>query len=174
VKKSFKHRAFIRIWLKSSATLLLVTGIGRLIDYALRKEGMPRRDLLFLSDLLVGVVAAVLVAVMAIRQEQKGRFLQVRLRIIREMNHHIRNALQVISFQAHLKGETQIQEIDAAVKRITWALSDILPRMPSPHGHITQRDVRMPGNHGSKSFEEGVFAEPEVTKFTSHGDAGLE
>ena len=44
------------------------------------------------------------------------------------MNHHVRNALQVISDSVHLRGHTQqIKDIHVAIKRIDWALREILP-----------------------------------------------
>ena len=51
------------------------------------------------------------------------------LETIDEMNHHIRNALQVISFNSQATGEAKLAEIDQAVERIHWAISEILPKV---------------------------------------------
>jgi hypothetical protein len=46
------------------------------------------------------------------------------------MNHHIRNALQVIVARASLdqQAKPELRQIDDAVARIDWALREILPR----------------------------------------------
>jgi light-regulated signal transduction histidine kinase (bacteriophytochrome) len=50
------------------------------------------------------------------------------MRIIAEMNHHIRNALQPILYSAYLKEQTQqIRMIEQGTERIQWALREILP-----------------------------------------------
>lgn len=122
----------MRIWLKTLGALLVVTATGYLLDKVLRKAGVSRRDLLFISDFLVGCVAAGLVYVLALMSEQKTRFITMRLRVIAEMNHHIRNALQVISFHADTAtNEQEVASIKEAVARITWALSEVLPQIPS-------------------------------------------
>jgi hypothetical protein len=44
------------------------------------------------------------------------------------MNHHVRNALQVIVDSVYVHGHAQqIEEIADSVKRINWALREILP-----------------------------------------------
>lgn len=76
-------------------------------------------------------IAAALLAynVLAHDREERVRILE-RLTIIDEMNHHIRNALQVISFNAH-RGPTELGlgEINQAVNRIQWALQEVLPKV---------------------------------------------
>jgi hypothetical protein len=50
------------------------------------------------------------------------------LKTIELMNHHVRNALQVIVDSAYLHGHAQqLDEIQMSVKRIDWALREILP-----------------------------------------------
>jgi len=44
------------------------------------------------------------------------------------MNHHIRNALEVIQYAGYIQRESnQTKEIENAVQRIDWALREILP-----------------------------------------------
>jgi HAMP domain-containing protein len=121
----------MRLWLKSVLTLALVALAGYILDRLLRYEGMPPRSLLLLSDLLVGLVAATLVFIIGKYHEQQDRLVSARLKVIAEMNHHIRNALQVISFQTHfVKNEQEIGAMQQAVRRITWALREVLPQLP--------------------------------------------
>jgi hypothetical protein len=50
-------------------------------------------------------------------------------RIIAELNHHVNNALTVIRGRKLLP-ETEIDRIvEAEIKRISWALAEILPRV---------------------------------------------
>jgi hypothetical protein len=52
-----------------------------------------------------------------------------RLKVIGEMNHHIRNALEAIQMSAHYpQNDHSIEVIDRAVARIEWALREVLPR----------------------------------------------
>src|SRR5215470_606978 len=89
----------LRLLVIPIATLLVVTGLGIPLDRALFNEGVPRQDLVLLSDLLVGLVAAALAYVVAISYQRRAQFIKSQLEIIEQMNHHIRNALQVISYQ---------------------------------------------------------------------------
>jgi hypothetical protein len=51
------------------------------------------------------------------------------------MNHHIRNALQIIRYAGYRQPEArQTMEIEDAVKRIDWALREVLP------GNVTTYD----------------------------------
>ncbi|MFB3915902.1 MAG: hypothetical protein ACE14M_04195 [Terriglobales bacterium] len=57
-----------------------------------------------------------------------------RLETINEMNHHIRNALQVISFNLRPSAHnaSDLAEINQALNRVQWALREILPKL-EPH-----------------------------------------
>ena len=131
----------MRTFLKSIITLFCVTVAGLIADQFLRREGISRRDLLFLSDVLVGLVAASLVFVLSIYQRHKARIIADRLRVIAEMNHHIRNALQVIAYHAWTRSEQEIASMNQAVSRITWALQEILPQLPGGHPEIQPTSV---------------------------------
>ncbi|MGA2989238.1 MAG: hypothetical protein ABSD88_02100 [Candidatus Korobacteraceae bacterium] len=54
-----------------------------------------------------------------------------RLKVIADMNHHIRNALRVIAYHSTIREDKEsVAVIDDAVKRISWALREVLPQMP--------------------------------------------
>lgn len=54
-----------------------------------------------------------------------------RLKVIADMNHHIRNALQVIAYHSTIREDKKsVAVIDDAVKRISWALREVLPQLP--------------------------------------------
>lgn len=132
----------MRTFVKSGITLVCVTAAGLIADQFLRREGISRRDLLFLSDILVGLVAASLVFVLSVHHTQKAKIVADRLRVIGEMNHHIRNALQVIEYHAWTKkGEQEIASMHQAVTRITWALQEVLPQLPKGYNQAPSRSA---------------------------------
>jgi two-component sensor histidine kinase len=56
--------------------------------------------------------------------------LRQRLEVIAEMNHHVRNALQVISLSTYSSADQkQLAAIKESVNRIQWALREVLPKM---------------------------------------------
>jgi hypothetical protein len=56
-----------------------------------------------------------------------------RLQVIAELNHHVRNALEVISLSAYIThDEEAIRRIMEGVNRIDWALREILPQEKFP------------------------------------------
>ena len=78
-----------------------------------------------LDDLCGGIIAAFIIY----RYERRrSKYLNEGLKTIELMNHHVRNALNVIvtSVYAHGYGE-QLNEIRVSVHRIDWALREILP-----------------------------------------------
>lgn len=50
-----------------------------------------------------------------------------KLEVIRMMNHHVRNSLQVIAFAASVPQREDANKIRDAVERIEWALREVLP-----------------------------------------------
>jgi hypothetical protein len=77
------------------------------------------------DDLCGALIASVLVY----RYEYtRSKHLNEKLKTIEMMNHHVRNALQVIVDSVYVHGHAQqIEEIADSVKRINWALREILP-----------------------------------------------
>ncbi|HUB17456.1 MAG TPA: hypothetical protein VL990_02400 [Acidobacteriaceae bacterium] len=82
-----------------------------------------------IDDLLLGLFAALLVWLIQRQQERELRRQRQSATVIEQMNHHIRNALQVIVSRASLDGHSrsELRQIDEAVARIDWALREILP-----------------------------------------------
>lgn len=81
-------------------------------------------------NLAFGILAAALLYKLLSHQREKHQRVLERLAVIDEMNHHIRNALQVISFTtATTSSQREVTEITRAVDRIQWSLREILPRV---------------------------------------------
>jgi two-component sensor histidine kinase len=107
---------------------IVVSLVGFAFDRMLIHEGVPRYDLMALSNTLTGVVAGGFFWQALRRERERRHFIRQRLHTISEMNHHIRNALQVISFQAYRdQNEKNVEVVRQAVNRIEWALKEVLP-----------------------------------------------
>jgi hypothetical protein len=55
------------------------------------------------------------------------------------MNHHVRNALQTISYSPYTEQEKQIRMIAESVSRIEWALREVLPGDASTSSSVAPR-----------------------------------
>jgi hypothetical protein len=119
----------LRLALAFLGAVAVVTGVGFGFDRLLVNEGVPRTGVLLASNLLTALVAGTLFLQSKIRAQEKQKLLEHRLQKIAEMNHHVRNALQVVSFYRH-----QISDPEAArllqdsISRIEWTLEEVLPR----------------------------------------------
>lgn len=97
-------------------------------DRILLHEGVPRWDLMAISNGLTGIVAGALFWKARSLERARREFVRERLHTISEMNHHIRNALQVISFYSNREQDAKTLEmLRKAVNRIEWALKEVLP-----------------------------------------------
>lgn len=78
-------------------------------------------------------IAAIVAGVLDFRLQMAMRERRLaglrRYRVIADMNHHIRNALQVISYQAYVSDRAATERMRQAVDRIDWALREVLPSM---------------------------------------------
>jgi signal transduction histidine kinase len=119
-------------WLKIAAFVIVVaTAVsvaGYVFDRLLLHEGVPRYDLLAISNTLTGIVAGGFFWEVLRRERERRKFVETRLRTIAEMNHHIRNALQVISFYSSIaQDQKTVNQLRDAVNRIEWSLEEVLP-----------------------------------------------
>ena len=61
-------------------------------------------------------------------ERHRLRQLMQRFQTIASMNHHVRNALQVIMYSSYVPSDQeQLARIRNAVERIEWALQEVLP-----------------------------------------------
>lgn len=129
----------MRSLLKSGFALTIVAACSYELEMHLHNHGVPGRDLVLASNLLIGLVAGALVYVLSRRDYQRRDYVDCRLKVIAEMNHHIRNALQVIAFY-NRKGEKQEVSVVEAVERIEWALREVLPQLPGSEPSVSRRE----------------------------------
>jgi hypothetical protein len=111
------------------ASALLICAIGYGFDRLLLKEGVPRFDVLLLANILTGCVAAALFLQARSRTREKERLLEQRLETIAVMNHHVRNALQVVAYYGYQHDDDKAGTlINESIARIEWTLKEVLPR----------------------------------------------
>jgi hypothetical protein len=104
-----------------------------------RTLGGKERPLRLLLNYLPGVLAGVLAVKLIHGSIQNRDGIRERLEMVAEMNHHIRNALQVIELSAHsTRNEQAIASITQAVNRIERVLREIVGaerrKTPRPDG----------------------------------------
>src|SRR5215472_17580136 len=115
---------------------LIVAALGYSLDGLLVLEGVPRLFMFLLTNILIGIVAGGLFYQMARREKEHRQMMRARMTTIAEMNHHIRNALQVIKIVGTGPPEAarengQIKLINESVDRVEWALREVLPKYPT-------------------------------------------
>ena len=112
--------------------VVVVSAIGVLFDRLLVNEGLPRFGMLIISNSVTGLFAGGLFYQLAREERAHRELVRARMKTIAELNHHIRNALQVIRFwgaqQRPALDAMQLQLINDSVDRIEWALREVLPR----------------------------------------------
>lgn len=111
--------------------MVLVWLVGYGFDRLLAHDGVTRIDILLFTNGLTGIVAGLLFYSLTNYERMRRNLIRNRLRTIAEMNHHIRNSLQVITYAtATQKNAESVEMIRNSVERIEWALREVLP------GHV--------------------------------------
>jgi hypothetical protein len=142
-----------RGWKLALATFgifLLVTVLGYSFDRMLNRDGVNRQLITASSCALTGLVVAFAFVELTRSMQNRRRLVQARLEVIADMNHHIRNALQVLSYGTATHGrKTETEMMKESIERIEWALREVLPgylpetyvphEMPPEHPNQTSR-----------------------------------
>src|ERR1051325_11598114 len=103
-------------------------GFGLFVLGAALQDVLQRRSLTHISIYLDDLVLGALAGLMAFSYEhRRSRDLRQKLAVISAMNHHVRNALQTISYVPYTEQAKQMLLIQQSVNRIQWALQEILP-----------------------------------------------
>ena len=119
----------MRMLVISLIAAIVVFLVGATLDYVLlHDEHDSRFVVLEVSDALGGLVAGALMFRLLQYERERRERLRHKLTVISDMNHHVRNALQVIRYAAYIPSERdQVAHVDEAIERIDWALREILP-----------------------------------------------
>ncbi len=109
---------------------VLVFGLSAALDWAVIHERESRNVAIDISDAVGAIVAGVLVFRILQYERDRRQLVRERLQVIADMNHHVRNALQVISLSAYSSADQQqLVAVQESVRRIQWALREILPKV---------------------------------------------
>lgn len=102
--------------------------VSELMHYLMVPD-LGRHSERMVAEALSGLVVGLLAAKLSSRAIERRAMVGARLQVIEAMNHHIRNALDVISLSTYTIHDNQsVAAISQAVDRIEWALREILPR----------------------------------------------
>jgi hypothetical protein len=115
------------IALLSAFAGFVVFGTAAMWEWIATREGWLLLPMALVSDVVAGTLAGILIfAVLRSTRERRLAMLR-RLKAIREMNHEIRNALELIQLSAYSTHHQQaIATISNAVDRIQWTLREIV------------------------------------------------
>jgi hypothetical protein len=119
-RNSYWVIALIALWIG-----LLTIAASIALDWAI--HDIVRR--IYASDILEGAAAAVLSGFVLIRMQSHRRELLMRLQIVEDVNHHVRNALTAITLSSSLRQDPELNAlVRDACDRIDWVLNDVLSR----------------------------------------------
>ncbi len=139
-----------RLFVLCVCVMLLVWIVGFGFDRVLAKDGVTRTDILLTSNFLTGLVAGLLFFSLSNNERLRRKLVRDRLRTIAEMNHHIRNALQVITYATASKTPSgSVELIRNSVERIEWALREVLPGHVTSSGSPLEPDKQEQTTHAS-------------------------
>jgi hypothetical protein len=131
----------------SCIVIVVVSVIGVVLDRILMNEGLPRLGMLIISNSITGLFAGGLFYQIAREEKIHRELIQARMETIAELNHHIRNALQVIRFwgaqQRPSLDAMQLQLINDSVDRIEWALREVLPKYQAQGTQAPEPDFQI-------------------------------
>jgi hypothetical protein len=116
-----------QITLLSAFSGFVVFGTAAMWEWIATREGWSLLPMALVSDVVAGTLAGIFIlAVLRNTRERRLAMLQ-RVKAIREINHEIRNALELIQLSAYSTQHQQaIATITNAVDRIQWTLREIV------------------------------------------------
>lgn len=129
------------------AVVIVVALVGYCLDRLMIREGLSRWSLLGVSDILTGIIAGGLFLYVARHEKAHRDRLREQMRTVADLNHHIRNALQVIKLcgvgtsSSSRSDDRQLQLIKESADRIEWALREVLPKYPDNEGVLPQPTI---------------------------------
>lgn len=101
---------------------LFIAAVGSAVEAAIEHHALIAFE--SIDEIVIGITAALVVFAY---EQRRHKAILNKVRVIAAMNHHVRNALQTISYSAYTRQEEQIRLVADSVNRIQWALREILP-----------------------------------------------
>lgn len=141
------HRRAQNPWvapLKGFAVGFCMFSLGALLAAWLNQRNI-HGSLAFLDNFVTGIAAGFGVLLYELRRQ---RDIEKKVQTIRLMNHHVRDALQVISAASSSLDakEAWTTPVRDAVKRIEWALRVVLPGEEGHHNYFDAPPNSKPAN----------------------------
>lgn len=128
-----------RIIVAAFVTLLFIAackyGLVGIMLYA----GMSRTELRLQDSLTAGLLAALIVWLVLAAARFRQKQIQSQIQTVADLNHHLRNALNIILNSHYLSTHDQKDAVLASVDRIDMALQQILPHVHTSHEMTRER-----------------------------------
>jgi hypothetical protein len=107
----------------TAATIVFLC--GGVLDWFVNRQYLPRISLM-LAGAAIALAVGILIFQILTDLQERHTAMQDRLRHIAELNHHIRNALQVIAYHnVPDRSERAIHQVNAEVSRIAATLRQV-------------------------------------------------
>ncbi len=150
-------------WPVRSLTLAIITAVGVgaaifctafFVERYFHNQGTDPMPMIAASDALAALLGALLILRLSYNFIERRRAIVERLKVIAEVNHHIRNALDLIQLSAQTTADKRaIEVIQEGVDRIEWALREML----CPTGPLgTTWHVKKSSGNTPPPLKEGV------------------
>lgn len=142
-------------WVSTLRSILI--GFGFFVLGSVSELWLQQHTHRHVIALTMDTLLAMGVGILVLIYERRRRKTMIReLEVIRLMNHHVRNSLQVISFAASTPEHEELgADIRRAVERIDWALREVLPGQREDISTLLFRDELGNFRHKYESNEKG-------------------
>ena len=169
VIESYKPRRSV-LW-KATLLFVLVAGLLVAADQLSIRYGLEGSQRI-VDDLLGGLIAGL---ISYLYECHRLRQFSKHLHVIDLMNHHTRNALQPLMFLTYKsEGKAQMKLVEECVRRIDWALREVLPGKSEERfvvhdggGFVPKIDASIPSrapvsSEPKKSRPESTTGQPSI------------
>jgi hypothetical protein len=149
------------LW-KATLLFILVSGLLIAADQLSMRYGLEGSQRI-MDDLLGGLIAS---SIFYLYECHRLRRFSKNLHVIDLMNHHIRNALQPLMFLTYKpEGNAQMKLVEECVRRIDWALREVLPGKCEEQFVVTPADSleEVAKDQAASSSSETKRSRPEPT-----------
>ena len=120
---------------------------------------------IYASDLLEGAVAALFSGAALLKLQARRRELLVRMQIVEDVNHHVRNALTSVVLSASLREDKELNAlVKDACERIDWVLNDVLPQSIDATELQAQHPNWTSGRQLEATHVRAIFSDPKKPK----------
>jgi hypothetical protein len=117
-----------RIFATAGLAILVAGACKYALVGVLLQEGASRAELRMQDALTAGVLAGIAVGIALAVAHFRRKQIAAQVKVVSDLNHHLRNALNIILNSHYLPAESQKDAILESVERIDRALRTIIPQ----------------------------------------------